>query len=166
MLPWTFTQSHIFGNGYCFISFSCDTICQVVLKTCPRLQGRNVCLLKWRQQLVLINSSTFMRLIGENKHSYNAREDVKPACTTAGLTRRKAHARDCGMHLGKSNCFNVKCNTQDEMQPSVLQKKAASTGRLWKTCSISTFSITLMSVLSPYQIKTQTKNNNNKKAKI
>lgn len=31
----------------------------------------------------------------------NAMEDVKFACTIAGLPLRNAHTRNCGMHLGK-----------------------------------------------------------------
>lgn len=50
-------------------------------------------------------------------------EDVKLACTTAGLTQRKAHERDCGMDLAKRNFLNVKYNTQNEIQSSILTKK-------------------------------------------
>ena len=97
---------------------------KAILKTCPRSQGSNICLPGWPQQLVLITPSMLKRLVGENKRSSNAVEDVKLACTTAGLTQRKAHARDCGMHLGKKNCLNVKYNTQDEMQSSILKKNS------------------------------------------
>jgi len=61
-------------------------------------------------------------LTGENKHSSSAMEEVKLACIAAGLTQRKAHTRDYDMHFGKRNCLNVKYNTQDEVQSSILQK--------------------------------------------